>query len=92
MVAGDTEITVGYGSGDLGYLIHLHGLLYGREYGYGVDFEMYVAEGFTEFHKRYDPDADRIWICRHAGQIVGSLVMMHREEGAAQLRYFLLRP
>ena len=29
--------------GDLGYIIHRHGKLYGDEYGYGVSFESYVA-------------------------------------------------
>src|SRR6266571_3486111 len=41
--------------GDLGYVAHLHGLLYGAEYGYGISFEMYVAEGLYEFYKNYDP-------------------------------------
>ncbi len=31
--------------GDLGYLIYLHGHLYGNEYRYGISFETYVAQG-----------------------------------------------
>jgi peptidyl-dipeptidase Dcp len=78
--------------GDLGYVIHMHGRLYGIEYGYGVHFEMYVAEGIREFFDRYDPKKDRVWLCEHNGKIVGSLFLMHRENEAAQLRYFLLEP
>ena len=78
--------------GDLGYVIHLHGRLYGTEYGYGVAFEMYVAQGLAEFYKQYDPDKDRVWICEHDDRIVGFLLLMHREDNAAQLRYFLLDP
>lgn len=78
--------------GDLGYLIHLHGLLYGIEYGYGTEFEMYVAEGFSEFYKQYDPTKDRIWLGEYGNAIIGSLVLMHRKADAAQLRYFLIRP
>ena len=76
--------------GDLGYVIHMHGRLYGTEYNYGVSFEMDVARGLAEFYAQYDPDKDRVWICEHADRIVGFLLLMHRENNAAQLRYFLL--
>ena len=78
--------------GDLGYVIHMHGRLYGVEYGYGVSFEMYVAKGLHEFSEHYDPDKDRVWICEHADRIIGFLLLMHRENNAAQLRYFLIEP
>ncbi len=78
--------------GDLGYVIHLHGRLYGVEYGYGVAFEMYVAQGLREFYEQYDPAKDRLWLCEHGDRIIGSLVLMHRENNAAQLRYFLIAP
>jgi len=78
--------------GDLGYVIHMHGRVYGAEYNYGVSFEMYVARGLAEFYTQYDPDKDRVWICEHGDRIVGFLLLMHREDNAAQLRYFLLDP
>ena len=78
--------------GDLGYVIYMHGALYGREYGYGTQFESYVASGVREFYERYDPRCDRAWICEHDPGIVGSLFLMHRENNTAQLRYFLLLP
>ena len=78
--------------GDLGNLICLHGSLYGNENGYDMNFEMYVAKGVIEFHERHDPELDRLWLCRHSDHLVGSLLLMHREGGAAQLRYFLIRP
>ena len=78
--------------GDLGYVIHMHGRLYGTEYNYGVLFEMYVARGLAEFYAQYGPDKDRVWICEHGDGIVGFLLLMHREDNAAQLRYFLLDP
>ena len=86
------EIRTTLAPGDLGYVIHLHGLLYGREHGYGIGFETYVALGMHEFYARYDPARDRVWLCEDRGAIVGSLFLMHRDCGAAQLRYFLLRP
>ena len=78
--------------GDLGYVVHLHGLLYGAEYGYGIAFEMYVAEGLHEFYKSFDPEKDRVWICEHRHRLVGFLLLMHRQNKAAQLRYFLIEP
>jgi N-acetylglutamate synthase-like GNAT family acetyltransferase len=77
--------------GDLGYVIHLHGDLYKKEYDYGIQFEAYVAKGLCEFWDQYDPERNRVWICEHDGKIVGFLLLMDRGE-AAQLRYFLIRP
>src|SRR5882724_143002 len=78
--------------GDLGYVIYRHGKLYSDEYGYGISFEAYVAGGMFEFYKSYDPGKDRAWICEHNGRIIGFLLLMHRENNAAQLRYFYLEP
>ena len=79
-------------SGDSGYIIYLHGKLYKQEYNYGIEFEMYVAEGLQEFFKNYDLKKDRIWICEHGKKIIGSLLLIHREKTSAQLRYFLIEP
>jgi peptidyl-dipeptidase Dcp len=79
-------------SGDVGYIIYLHGKLYKEEYNYGIEFEMYVAKGLLEFLENYDPQKDQIWICEYQNKIIGSLVLMHRENNAAQLRYFLTKP
>lgn len=79
-------------SGDIGYLVYLHGWLYKKEYNYGIPFEAYVAKGFYEFYSQYDEQKDCVWICEHNNSIVGFLLLMHRENNAAQLRYFLLVP
>lgn len=86
----DVSIRTTLQPGDLGYIIHRHGKLYGDEYGYGVSFESYVAGGIHEFYKAYDPSKDRVWIAEHDRHIVGFLLLMHRENKAAQLRYFYL--
>jgi ribosomal protein S18 acetylase RimI-like enzyme len=78
--------------GDLGYIIHLHGKLYKEEYDYSLDFEMYVAQGMYEFYKSYNPQEDRVWIATHGSHIAGFLLLMHRENKTAQLRYFLIQP
>lgn len=78
--------------GDLGLIIHRHGVLYRQEYDYGVEFEMYVAAGLHEFHRNYDPALDRVWIAEHNQSIIGFLLLMHRGNMTAQLRYFYLEP
>ena len=78
--------------GDLGYVIHRHGKLYNEEYNYGVTFETYVGAGLHEFYQNYSPAMDRAWICEHNEQIVGFVLLMHRENNTVQLRYFYLEP
>ena len=86
------SITTELKSGDLGYIIYLHGWLYKEEYGYGISFETYVAKGLYEFYSEYDKEKDCVWICGHQNLIVGFLLLMHRQNNAAQLRYFILLP
>ena len=88
----DVRVRNNFQPGDLGYVIHMHGRLYGAEYNYGVAFEMYVAQGLLEFYEHYDARKDRVWICEHGDRIVGFLLLMHREDDAAQLRYFIVDP
>lgn len=76
--------------GDLGYMMYRHAAIYHKEYNYGISFEVYVALGLAEFYRNFDPELDRIWIAEHDNKIQGTLVLMHREPGVAQLRYFLL--
>lgn len=78
--------------GDFGAVVRMHGLLYGREYRFGLLFEAYVAEALSELYRRWDPARDRAWLCESDGSLVGSLFLMHREDGAAQLRFFLVDP
>ena len=87
----DISIRIELRPGDLGYVIFLHGALYGREYGYGLQFETYVAKGLCEFYEMYNPERSRVWICEHEGRMIGFLLLMDRGQ-AAQLRYFLIEP
>ena len=88
----DIQIRTTLLSGDIGYLIYLHGDFYSREYGYGLSFESYVASGMHEFYRQYDSKRDCVWVCEHNGKMIGFLLLMHRENNAAQLRYFLILP
>ncbi|MCI0608605.1 MAG: GNAT family N-acetyltransferase [Anaerolineae bacterium] len=87
----DISIRTKLKPGDIGYVIYLHGALYGKEYGYGIQFETYVAKGLCEFYEKYDPKRSRVWVCEHNNKIIGFLLLMDRGE-SAQLRYFLIEP
>jgi N-acetylglutamate synthase-like GNAT family acetyltransferase len=87
----DITIRTDLRPGDIGYVIYLHGFLYKSEYGYGIEFETYVANGLVEFHRQYDPQKDCVWVCEHENKMVGFLLLMHRGD-TAQLRYFILQP
>ncbi len=87
----DVSIRTGLQPGDIGYVIYLHGALYRREYGYGIQFETYVAKGLCEFYEKYDPSRSRVWVCEHRDRMIGFLLLMDRGR-TAQLRYFLIEP
>jgi peptidyl-dipeptidase Dcp len=87
----DISIRTELRPGDIGYVTYMHGALYGREYGYGIQFETYVANGLCEFYEKYNPERSRVWVCEHNDRMIGFLLLMDRGK-AAQLRYFLIEP
>jgi len=87
---GDINIRTNLQPGDLGYVIYMHGKMYKEEYNYGIEFETYVALGLYEFFQQYNSLKDRVWVCEHDNKIIGFLLLMHRDENTAQLRYFLI--
>ena len=87
----DISIRIALQPGDIGYVVYMHGALYGMEYNYGIQFETYVAKGLCEFYETFDPQRSRVWVCEHNNKIIGFLLLMDRKE-AAQLRYFLVDP
>ena len=78
--------------GDIGYLTHLHGILYAKEYGYDITFEAYVAKGLAESVQSFSLDKDRIWLAETNNQIIGSIAIVGHSKLEAQLRWFLVHP
>jgi GNAT superfamily N-acetyltransferase len=76
--------------GDLGRVTALHGLVYAAEYGLDLGFEAYVAHSLGEFGQAIRPDHDRLWLAERGDRLLGSIGIIGREAGAAQLRWFLV--
>ena len=78
--------------GDLGWVIHRHGVLYGLEQGWDESFEGFVAEVIGKYARSHDPAKERYWIADRGGSIGGSVYVVENAPGVAQLRCLLVEP
>ena len=72
--------------GDLGALIHIHGVQNLRDYGFNEIHEAYCARVATDFILNSHPGRSRVWLTRMAGAINGSVFICELPDDVAQLR------
>jgi len=79
---------------DYGWIIHSHGEVYAREYGWGPRFLSLVARVVADYVDNFDPALERCWIAERHGANVGSVFVAKdpTRPGVAKLRMLLVLP
>ena len=79
-------------AGDMGWIIQRHGIVYGSEYGWNVEFEGLVAEIVGAFVKNYQPDREQCWIADRDGTPAGCVFLVHETDAIGRLRLLFVDP
>jgi DNA-binding MarR family transcriptional regulator/GNAT superfamily N-acetyltransferase len=77
-------------SGDLGWVLHRHGVVYAEEFGWNTDFEAWVARIIADYVNQPDPERQTGWIADVDGVPAGSVFCVPEDDTTARLRMLLV--
>ncbi|WP_211474903.1 bifunctional helix-turn-helix transcriptional regulator/GNAT family N-acetyltransferase [Collimonas humicola] len=78
--------------GDMGWVVHRHGVLYAQDYGWNSDFEALVADIVAKYMRDFDAASERCWIAEKDGKVAGSVFVVRHDETTAKLRMLYVEP
>lgn len=79
-------------NGDAGWIIHRHGAVIAKEFGWNMEFEALCSQIMADFIRNYQPEWERSWIVERDGVILGSLFLVRQDAETAKLRLLYIEP
>jgi GNAT superfamily N-acetyltransferase len=80
-------------AGDVGWVIHRHGVIYAEQYGWDLTFEALVARISADFIEQFDSTRECCWIAEQHGNVVGAAFVVKTEQPSlAKLRMVYVEP
>jgi DNA-binding MarR family transcriptional regulator/GNAT superfamily N-acetyltransferase len=79
-------------TGDYGWIVERHGVLYTEEYGWDETFEGLVAEIVGGFARSHDAARERAFVAELDGRRAGCVLCVRENDETARLRLLLVEP
>lgn len=79
-------------TGDYGWIVERHGVLYAAEYGWDETFEGLVAEIVGAFARSHDGRRERALVAELDGRRAGCVLCVRQDDETAKLRTLLVEP
>jgi DNA-binding MarR family transcriptional regulator/GNAT superfamily N-acetyltransferase len=76
--------------GDLGWVVHRHGVIYADEYSWDETFEALVARIVADYVDHHVERRESAWIAELDGEAMGCVFCVRKDDSTAQLRLLLV--